>query len=278
MSGDDPDPSGWRLYRELAERFAHLPPARRRNAAWRLAWSDTAIERLLEGDQPICSGPHSAVYTPALPAARIGTDGWYHLVRDDRIVCKPRSRETGPQRDGRVRHTAWPHRLDRLGPPSRGIRFTGRGALTTWLVALDSVEGLVDPLSVPPNLKCPAVLEWPPSLRGNRRTALERVRQSLVLRFGPRCSICAVTWATKIDHDHRTGVVRGYLCTDCNARVDRCDHADDCGFADYLSDPPARDLAIVHPEHATRMLSHKYERRAATFGALCDALEIAPDL
>src|SRR5690606_6004421 len=30
------------------------------------------------------------------------------------------------------------------------------------------------------------------------------------------CAICGINEATDIDHDHRTGVVRGILCNGCN--------------------------------------------------------------
>lgn len=68
---------------------------------------------------------------------------------------------------------------------------------------------------------------------------------------GGRCYICQ--WATgktrrlSVDHDHKTGYVRGLACRPCNSMLG---HArDDIDFflraVEYLREPPARRLGIV---------------------------------
>lgn len=67
---------------------------------------------------------------------------------------------------------------------------------------------------------------------------------------GGRCAICrratGQTRALSVDHDHKTGLVRGELCRPCN---DMLGHGrDDPGFfvraAQYLNNPPAKQLGI----------------------------------
>ena len=57
--------------------------------------------------------------------------------------------------------------------------------------------------------------------RKKRRTA---ERLALIERFGNRCAICGnppKTLSLNVDHDHKTGGVRGLLCIPCNRRLPR---------------------------------------------------------
>lgn len=70
--------------------------------------------------------------------------------------------------------------------------------------------------------------------------------QAILDYQGGRCAICQrATGATKrlsVDHDHKTGAVRGLLCTPCNRDVLghlRDDPAALRRGADYLENPPA---------------------------------------
>lgn len=74
----------------------------------------------------------------------------------------------------------------------------------------------------------------------------------LIYEFqGGRCYICrratGVRKRLSVDHDHKTGLVRGLLCTMCNRNV--LGHLRDDPEAvqrakDYLLDPPAKQLGL----------------------------------
>jgi len=66
-------------------------------------------------------------------------------------------------------------------------------------------------------------------------------------RLGTSCSICGRTGKTKqisVDHDHKTGLVRGRLCDRCNRGLAWFQDSPDllrlC--ADYLENPPAEKI------------------------------------
>lgn len=140
---------------------------------------------------------------------------------------------------------------------------------------VEPVEGAVDLLSVPNGERCPnSTHEWPPSLISwhfeKRNQQLLTVRRALIDETGPRCAVCRRCWATVIDHDHLTGLVRGYICTSCNNNVDHCTHASGCMFAEYLNDPPATQLALEHPNHKAfqRRRGHFHDGRVEHFNRL----------
>lgn len=68
---------------------------------------------------------------------------------------------------------------------------------------------------------------------------------------GGVCAICRrATGATRklsVDHDHKTGIARGCLCYNCNQILGhlRDDPEAARRIADYLVNPPARQLGIV---------------------------------
>lgn len=66
-------------------------------------------------------------------------------------------------------------------------------------------------------------------------------------------------------------MVRGYLCVDCNSRVDQCLHASGCAFADYLNDPPAFRLRLVYPKSPTK---RQRERLAQVRELIADTPEL----
>jgi len=72
-----------------------------------------------------------------------------------------------------------------------------------------------------------------------------------------RCGICGYRWDRQvIDHDHETGLIRGYLCRSCNTLEGNRGYVDNeftryrernpasiCGYHDYYYDPFARRYA-----------------------------------
>lgn len=256
----------------LIDQIRDLPERRQAGLVWRVSWSDEYLAELLKRDGSICSRRRTGRLL-GMPVAMQGTDGWMHLVLDGQIVCSPSESTRPARKDGRAHHSTWPAKIEKAIPPCPEVRFESRGNLVVWSVATDVDAGLVEPLSVPLQRRCPAAVEWPPSLMlGARRNQLVILRRQLVALTGQHCTTCGVRWATKVDHDHFSGLVRGYLCADCNARVDLCDHTADCAFASYLDDPPAATLGAIHPEHASRMASARYRGRILAYQHLCRQL------
>lgn len=87
---------------------------------------------------------------------------------------------------------------------------------------------------------------WPPSLSDKGRVA--QLRRGWVSTFGSLlCQCCDRAYGSYFDHDHRTGVIRGLVCGDCNHFLDGCLHVDTCMYAEYLNDPPGAGLGLPHP-------------------------------
>jgi hypothetical protein len=75
---------------------------------------------------------------------------------------------------------------------------------------------------------------------------------ALLLFQGRKCGLCGTRrpgtkhgqWC--VDHDHKTGKVRGLLCKRCNSAIGLLD--DDLGRVDkaksYLKNPPAKRLGV----------------------------------
>lgn len=87
------------------------------------------------------------------------------------------------------------------------------------------------------------VKKHPDLLRAKRRLAKYGLSadtfSEMLVRCGSLCEICSlpITEATlHVDHDHRTGKVRGLLCQDCNLGVGRFKDSPQAleAAADYL--------------------------------------------
>ena len=162
--------------------------------------------------------------------AVLGSDAWFHL-------CTAGGR---PQCDRRVRYpnerSDWNHHGERPGAAPRPWRFT-----------LDPSVS-VAPWSVSPTQRCPefSTTLWPG--HENPRTRLGRIRIELGNRFGRMCQACGIDYGSRIDHDHRTGLVRGLLCRVCNTWIDTCLHIENCHWADYLNYPPAEHPKLQYPK------------------------------
>lgn len=211
----------------LAASLEELPFARR----WNLIWASWGRLAHLEGldpfdprEAPPCYLGVSSVYS--VPAARLGADSLHHLV----------------SRDGR----------------------NGAGPCDNHARRAKVAGALLDPTRIPRNQRCPQVARhWPPYLNPDSRLPMDRARYAVATALGEGCSLCRGRPARVLDHDHYTGLVRGYLCTDCNGLVDRCRHLEICPAVEYLNTPSACHLAITYPEHRKRIRSKRYRERAA---------------
>lgn len=179
--------------------------------------------------------------------ARLGSDGRFHLVSGGRLTCAP----------ARGRHYQWIHwnydpQTDRyrIHPPNEdhdNYRFDQLEF--QWTVT--PAGELTNAVLVRPTERCPIAREhWPGYVGGG--DSLANLRRVLIDSLGPLCTLCRARYPVVIDHDHETGLVRGYLCRDCNARVERCLHLFGCPRAEYLNSPPAGPLRLHHPRAAER--------------------------
>lgn len=56
-------------------------------------------------------------------------------------------------------------------------------------------------------------------LRRQKYNLTEREAEDLVKIHNGQCAICKSKYKLCIDHDHKTGLVRGLLCNRCNFRL-----------------------------------------------------------
>lgn len=218
-----------------ARTVLELPPGRRENLLWRLSSAATVnVHKPLEELLDTCALQAGLTYGDrAMPDG----SGSFHLFAGGRSVC------------------------------------LGSGTRSEWCeaqVRFGTGEAVVDVAQVPLERRCTrAAGRWPapPTARDARAS----VRRQLIEALGSGCATCPDPWATKIDHDHFTGQVRGYLCTSCNTVVDLCPHLSGCRFSHYLGDPPARALAITYPRWRTELHSRRYAARRQRFVGLLES-------
>jgi hypothetical protein len=238
---------------DVAKTARDLPDARMRNFVWGHAtWPgfnlDYPLDELPQAHRCVDIGRRIDVM--GFVGAALGDDGFHHLVdANGRMRCRHNKPVSG---------TVWPDGFSGREYDRRGRRWV------KWHPALTAAGEPTDPLLVSKRQRCPGAH---PYLPGDITDAskLGRIRRQLVDEFGPGCMICPDPWAVLVDHDHLTGIVRGYLCRDCNTRVDNCHHLDDCAFATYLNDPPALRLEITHPNHAATMKQKQYPERRSFY-------------
>ncbi|MET9263677.1 endonuclease domain-containing protein [Amycolatopsis sp. NPDC004079] len=136
-------------------------------------------------------------------------------------------------------------------------RRPGAEQRVAWAVGL--LGDPVDSSTVPPARRCSFVggrNVWP---HHNGTSRLSRIRRQLIDHAGSLCHACRRTIGVVVDHDHFTGLCRGLLCWECNARVDTCPRLDDRPWASYFNAPPALPLRLRHPR-AARVREHDRAR------------------
>jgi hypothetical protein len=233
-----------------------LPERRRDALLWRYALEldyDGVADLVRMADHRSCLADLEvkAAPDPRLVAV-LGDDGLHHLRVNDEYACAHKRRRADPSY--LLRHVAtylwWIDPtgavipVSELGGPEerRPVRIRERMLTVRWTVRL--IDTTTEPDMVPYWLRCQRHYDWPP-LR-TTRNGLGRVRAALIEMFGDRCQTCGRRGEI-VDHDHFTGLVRGWLCKVCNHLVDDCPYAAGCRFADYLNDPPATQLRLRHP-------------------------------
>lgn len=256
-----------------------LPEHRREHLLWRHALEldyDGVQDLVLEQAQWPCTWDWGN--TPdRLPdaVAVLGDDGRWHLRLDDVLICGADSRRPRGVARGLFAHEQGCHwwtdgaryRVQAPivgGPEGPKLAAGGTGRTVRWTFALTSTVS--PPEAVPPDERCPCAgvqLVWP--AYHTPATPLGRIRIQLAAQFGGGCHACRRGLAAAVDHDHRTGLVRGLLCRNCNSRVDSCPHLSGCPWADYLNNPPAAPLKLRYPR-PRKPASAGYRARAEYLG------------
>lgn len=92
--------------------------------------------------------------------------------------------------------------------------------------------------------------------------------EEILTAQGGKCAVCRkppIKTRLAVDHDHRTGLVRGLLCNYCNLRViGKMTNAEILQRAtDYLASPPAQQVIGMRTVPKNRPKKPRRRRRAA---------------
>ena len=107
----------------------------------------------------------------------------------------------------------------------------------------------------------PACWSWPVTVAADER--------SLIAWQAGRCAVCGRP-AFNRDHDHATGLLRGYLCRSCNASEGTAHTGQAPIFAKYRRLPPAVLLGLGVP--ARSVVRYRPGTRSGTRHATTPAL------
>ncbi|MGI5521831.1 endonuclease domain-containing protein [Micromonospora sp. CA-259024] len=233
--------------------MADLPEHRREALPWHFAYDKlhgsldyVGVDELVRQQSPVpCLRRAPERQREQSVTAALGSDGRYHLCHGDGPACgrKPRRGDNSGlylhQQELRWWHSDTVHHLH----APRGVTAVRQVRVARWLVELVEVD--IDPALVRGRQRCRERADWPGHQGPD--TALGKVRAAPAAAAGRWCHACGCRVGTSIDHDHFTNQVRGLLCRPCNNQIEYCMHLTGCPFADYLNDPPARDLGLAYP-------------------------------
>lgn len=185
--------------------------------------------------------------------AQLADDGRFHLIGDSTWFDCASHAQPGDS----LRHDYATFEWDRwrtpprFAPPTEAERKRGPSftRILRWLELTRSDVSLV-----PRSQRCPRAAEhWPGYTGTGQRDPHAQTRRLLVRHRGVMCHSCGLRRACVIDHDHDTGLVRGYVCLHCNAQMDRCLHLTGCAWADYLNNPPALPMRLPYKGRTVRI-------------------------
>lgn len=185
-----------------------------------------------------------------LDAALDESNTW-HLRRDGMLLCAHFTRVEDPPGPTAARQDL-DATLIKMRATSPESKYRAAIGTDQWIeIEVPPVlsGGTADPAAIPWRLRCPQSTSdwrWPGYCGPIGKTG--PMRMVLVEAFGPACQACGVRPNECIDHDHRTGIVRGLLCLYCNNNIDLCRHPLGCAYAEYLNDPPAYGLGLKRPK------------------------------
>lgn len=238
-----------------------LPQHRRELLLWKFAGELDRAEvdaYVRAASQRPCSWRGGREHTGETVAI-VGDDGRYHLVRDGLVLCTElaafgRRFPVADYATGLPHWRRYEWWVDEEGGHvpqtyAEPLDATRQWREVEWTVRLGAAR--VDPSAVPPAHRCLYVGsrgDWPPYVTGD--TPLGWIRQSVRELAGSQCHACGLRTGVIVEHDHRTGWVRGLVCHHCNVWLDVCPHAQGCPWAEYLNDPPATSLALPYPRKA----------------------------
>lgn len=177
--------------------------------------------------------------------AQLADDGRFHLIGDSSTFDCASHAEPGTLLQHSYSPSQWDGRrlAPRVAPPTDAER--ENHSMTRTLMWLDQTR--TDTSLVPSRERCPPAAEhWPGYTGTAHRDVNAQTRRLLVRQLGPMCHSCGLRRACRIDHDHDTGLVRGYVCIHCNSKMDTCLHLEGCPWADYLNNPPAFAMKLPY--------------------------------